>query len=72
LKHTQTTDRHTDSIPTYVEVILRVRDVTFGVSGTVRTSRPMGMGIEFDKVSSTAQGLLQDLIADLEHSGDKV
>jgi c-di-GMP-binding flagellar brake protein YcgR len=58
------------SIRTYVELTLQVHHHSFRVTGTVRKSHKSGVGIEFDKIGSSARQLLQDLITELERTGD--
>lgn len=41
------------------------------MTGTVRKSHKTGVGVEFDKIGSSARRLLQDLIQELERSGNK-
>jgi len=58
--------------PTYVEVMMRVHGESFRVTGTVRKTHKTAIGVEFDKLSSGARHLLQELIAELHRSGKHV
>jgi hypothetical protein len=59
------------AIRTYVELTLDIKGQSFRVTGTVRKSHKTGVGVEFDKIGSSARRLLQDLIQELERSGNK-
>ena len=54
--------------PSYVEVMIRIDGMRLRLTGTVRSSRKTGMGIEFDQISASGKHLLQDFIVELEKS----
>jgi hypothetical protein len=56
--------------PSYVEVMMYTKAMRLRLTGTVRTSRKSGMGIEFDQVSTGGRRLLQELILELDQNPD--
>ncbi|HWF05642.1 MAG TPA: PilZ domain-containing protein [Candidatus Angelobacter sp.] len=57
--------------PSYVEVMIDTKTTRLRLTGTVKSSRKTGMGIEFGQVGSGAKRLLEDLIVELKQNEDK-
>jgi hypothetical protein len=56
------------AVPSYVEVMIDTRATRLRLTGTVKSSREAGIGIEFDQISTTGRRLLQDLIHEMEQN----
>ena len=54
--------------PSYVELMMDTPTARLRLTGTVKSSRKNGMGIQFAQVGASAKRLLEDLILDLERS----
>lgn len=57
--------------PSYVELMIETESARLRLTGTVKSSRKNGMGIQFAQIGSSARCMLEDLIADLERKGKK-
>jgi hypothetical protein len=57
--------------PSYVEVMIDTNTTRLRLTGTVKSSRKNGMGIEFAQVGASARRLLEDLIVELQQHEDK-
>jgi PilZ domain len=52
--------------PSYVELMIDTPTARLRLTGTVKSSRKNGIGIQFAQIGSSAKRLLEDLISDLE------
>jgi hypothetical protein len=52
--------------PSYVELMIDTPTARLRLTGTVKSSRKNGMGIQFAQIGSSAKRLLEDLMLDLE------
>jgi hypothetical protein len=59
---------HPFANPSYVEITINHRSTRLRLTGTVKSSRKTGIGVEFANISSSGKILLQELITELEHS----
>src|SRR5579884_1781937 len=60
---------HPFASPSYVEIRISAYSIHLLLTGTVRSSRKRGIGIEFSSLNAARKALLQELIAELEQSG---